>query len=282
MRPGQNNPRSNRGNVQKKRAKFRWIKITIDLNRPDHRRKLLLVLASLSVASFAVVLSAYQGYVYSESSAFCGTTCHTMDPQYNRYQHSSHANVECVDCHVGSGFEYYVKSKVEGLRQLYTLATNTYSRPIKSPVHNLRPAREICEACHTPTTFQDNIIKTITHYDNDQASTPVVSTLILKMGGWHAATGISRGIHWHITNPVYYLAADDQRQIILWVGVEQSDGCLREYFARDVILRNKTALVEEARHKGEIREMDCIDCHNRTAHEIPPPERLVDEASALA
>lgn len=269
---------SNKVVILKKRKKFGWVKVTIDFSRPDHRRNLFLVFAGLSVVAAAVALSAYQGYVYSESSAFCGTTCHTMDPQFKRYEHSSHANVECVDCHVGSGFNFYVKSKIEGLRQVYALITNTYSRPIKSPVHNLRPAREICETCHTPTMFQDNVIKTVAHYDNDEANTPVVSTLILKMGGRQETTGISRGIHWHISNPVYYLAADEQRQVILWVGVEKSDGTLKEYYARDVILRDKSALVEEARAKGEIRKMDCIDCHNRTGHEIPPPERMVDEA----
>jgi len=270
--------RTNRAILPKKRRKFNWIKITIDLSRPDHRRNIVLVFAILFVVTIAVILSAYRVYEYSESSTFCGTSCHTMNPQFNRYQHSSHANVECVDCHVGSGFNFYVKSKVEGVRQLYALATNTYSRPIKSPVHNLRPAREICESCHSPTTFQDNIIKTVTHYDNDEKNTPVVSTLILKMGGWQDTTGISRGIHWHISNPVYYLADDEQRQIILWVGVERSDGTLKEYYSRDVILMDKTTLVEEAQARGDIRKMDCIDCHNRTAHEIPPPERMVDEA----
>jgi hypothetical protein len=39
-----------------------------------------------------------------------------------------------------------------------------------------------------------------------------------------------------------------------------------------------TSQVEEARARGEVREMDCIDCHNRAAHDIPPPEKLVDEA----
>ncbi|NIV28881.1 MAG: cytochrome C, partial [Anaerolineae bacterium] len=99
-----------------------------------------------------------------------------------------------------------------------------YERPIKSPVHNLRPARETCEECHTPNSYTDNIIKTIRHYDNDEANTPLQSTLILKMGGWRESAGISEGIHWHITNPVYYIPADEQRQVMLWVGAEQEDG----------------------------------------------------------
>jgi hypothetical protein len=145
-------------------------------------------------------------------------------------------------------------------------------------VHNLRPARETCEECHTPKSFTDNLIKTIVHYDDDEANTPVQATLILKMGGWDQDVGVGEGIHWHISNPVYYIAADEQRQVILWVGTELEDGTLREYYARDMLTMAQTSFVEEARASGEMREMDCIDCHNRSAHLIPPPEVLVDDA----
>ena len=126
--------------------------------------------------------------------------------------------------------------------------------------------------------FKDNIIKIIKHYDNDEANTPVQSTLILKMGGWQKEGGVSGGIHWHTSNPVYYIAADDHRQVILWVGMEQEDGSLKEFYARDMLNMAWGSFVEEARAEGKIREVDCIDCHNRTAHFIPPPETVVDKS----
>jgi nitrate/TMAO reductase-like tetraheme cytochrome c subunit len=255
-----------------------WPKISIDLSLPSHRWYLLFCLVCLAIVGLAIPLMAYQGYSYSESSEFCGTTCHTMAPQYTRYEHSLHANVACTDCHVGRGASYYVKSKIDGMRQVLLLFTGNYSRPIKSPLHNLRPARETCEECHTPASFKDNLVKKVTHYRNDEQNTPVVATFILKMGGWQEQTGMSQGIHWHITNPVYYIAADEQRQVMLWVGVKQGDGTYREYFSRDLIGIAQTSFVEKAKADGQIRQMDCIDCHNRTAHEIPPPEVLVDEA----
>ncbi|NOZ26577.1 MAG: cytochrome C [Chloroflexi bacterium] len=253
-------------------------RFTVDLTRPEHRRNLFLGFVALILVGFAFLFSGYEVYHYTESSEFCGTVCHPMVSQFARYQRSPHANVECAKCHIGPGASFFIKSKIDGLKQVYAVLANTYSRPIKSPVHDLRPARETCEECHTPTLFKDNIIKTILHYDNDEANTPVQSTLILKMGGYQESTGISQGIHWHITNPVYYIASDEQRQVILWVGVEQKDGTMKEYFARDVLLMAQTSFVEEARKKGLVREMDCIDCHNRTAHYIPTPEEMVDEA----
>ncbi len=204
-----------------------------------------------------------------------------MKSEYARYEKSPHANVECAKCHIGPGASFFVKSKIDGLRQVYAVLANTYSRPIKGPVHNLRPARETCEECHRPTSYKDNIIKIKQHYDNDEANTPVVSTLILKMGGWQEKTGVSEGIHWHITNPVYYIAADEQRQVMLWVGVQQDDGSLKEFYARDALNMAWGSFVEDARKEGRIRLMDCIDCHNRAAHYIPSPQEAVDEAIKL-
>ncbi len=257
---------------------LRWPSLTIDLNRPRQRLALLAIFFSLMIILIVFLVSGYKSFEYTESAEFCGTVCHPMKSEFVRYEHSPHANVDCAKCHIGPGASFFVKSKIDGLKQVYAVMANTYSRPIKSPVHNLRPARETCEECHTPTSFKDNIIKTIVHYDNDEANTPVQSTLILKMGGWQENTGVSEGIHWHITNPVYYIAADEQRQVILWVGVQQADGSLKEFYARDMLNMAWSTFVEEARQKGEVRLMDCIDCHNRTAHFIPPPEVLVDEA----
>lgn len=267
---------SNNGRARKSRS--RWFKFTIDLSQPKHRRSLLLGFVGVNVLLIALLFVGYKGYSYSESAEFCGLACHPMEPQFVRYEHSAHANVDCVKCHIGPGAEFFIKSKIDGLRQVYALFTETFSRPIESPVHNLRPARETCEECHTPASFKDNIVKTVVHFDNDETNTRVLSTFILKMGGWQESTGESQGIHWHITNPVYYINADDKRQVITWVGIQQPDGNFKEYYARDMLGMAKTSFVKEAFEKGEVRHMDCIDCHNRTAHEIPPPEKLIDNA----
>ena len=265
-----------------KRSKFfkrwRWPVINLDLSRRSHRLKLLLVVLAFFIAGAVVLIGGIQGYEYTESSAFCGTVCHSMDPQWVRYQRSPHSNVRCADCHIGPGASFFVKSKIDGLRQVYAETFDTYDRPIKSPIVNLRPARETCEECHSPSTFKDNIVKTKLHYDNDADNTPIQTTLILKMGGWQESTGKSHGIHWHINSKVYYIAADEQRQVILWIGIEQPDGSLKEYYSRDMLSMAQTAFVEKARENGDVRLMDCIDCHNRTAHYMPTPSESADKA----
>ena len=186
-----------------------WPRLNLDLNLPRHRRLLLLAIVGFGFAITGVLASGYKTFEYSESAEFCGQVCHPMKAEFVRYTQSPHANVDCVKCHIGPGASFFVKSKIDGLRKVYAVMVNNYSRTIQSPVHNLRPAREICEECHTPTSYKDNIIKTVVHYDCDEANTPVQATLILKMGGWQESTSMSEGIHWHITNRVYYIAADE-------------------------------------------------------------------------
>ncbi len=262
----------------KRLSRFRWPRISLDLNQAADRRRFVLGCLGVLFLGTVVLIGSYEGYHYTESSEFCGTACHPMAPQFDRYEASPHANVECAQCHIGPGASFFVKSKIDGIRQVIAVMFDTYDRPIRSPVHDLRPAREICEQCHSPATFRDNIIKNVLHYSSDEENTPIKSTFILKMGGWEEYTGISEGIHWHITAPVYYIAADEQRQIMLWVGVEQPDGSMKEFFSRDMMTMAQTNFVEKAYASGQVRLMDCIDCHNRTAHLIPPPDVIVDQA----
>lgn len=257
---------------------LRWPKISLDLADPRQRLKVFLVLGLLGVLGLGLLVGGVKGYEYTESAEFCGTVCHSMDPQWVRFKKSPHGNVLCADCHIGPGASFFVKSKIDGLRQVVAETMDTYHRPILSPVKNLRPARETCETCHSPTTFKDSIVKTVSHYDNDRANTPVQSTLILKMGGWQESAGLGQGIHWHINSEVYYIAADQQRQVMMWVGVKQPDGAFKEYYSRDMAVIAGTAFVDKAEEEGNLRRMDCIDCHNRTAHYIPYPEQAVDQA----
>ena len=50
--------------------------------------------------------------------------------------------------------------------------TDDFSRPIPTPVHNLRPARETCENCHWPEKFYGDRVKRIVRHRTDRASTP--------------------------------------------------------------------------------------------------------------
>ncbi len=95
-------------------------KPTIDLNDKRHQNAFVIFIFSTLIFLFLTSIGSYEAFHYTESVQFCGTLCHkVMDPEYVTYQHSAHAHVACVECHVGAGASWYVKSKVSGLYQVY-------------------------------------------------------------------------------------------------------------------------------------------------------------------
>ena len=112
-----------------------------------------------------------------------------------------------------------MRSKLSGLRQVYAVLTNDFSRPIETPIHDLRPARETCEKCHWPEKFYARQLINEKHYLTDSVNTEWNIGLQMKTGPSHSAQGLSEGIHWHI-NPnvkIEYIPKRDNRLDIPWV-----------------------------------------------------------------
>lgn len=250
----------------------------IDLNRPRHRKLLG------SLGGFAVVfllltaIGSYRSYHFTESTQFCGQTCHAvMRPEFTAYQNSPHARVTCTECHIGSGATWFVRSKLSGSYQVYATLFDKYPRPIPTPVKNLRPAQETCEQCHWPQKFYGAVEKVSTHFKYDEKNSPWTVELLLKVGGGDPTHGPVGGIHWHmnVANTVEYIAADEARQKIAWIRFTDSKGNTAVYEAKE----NKLKPAQLA--GASVRRMDCIDCHNRPTHILRSPDEAVDSAMAL-
>ncbi len=248
---------------------------TIDLNLKWQRRRLMIGVVMLTLFFGVSAVGMYEAYHFTESPVFCGLVCHNvMEPEYTGYQHSPHAKVLCTECHIGSGAEWYVKSKITGLYQVYAVTTGNYHLPIKTPVENLRPARDTCEECHWPGKFSGSLVKEIWHFAPDQANTPSRYHMLMKVGGGEPEVGQGHGIHWHISSAVNvrYYARDRQRLDIPWVEVS--------------VAGEETKVFRSPDFEGQdpppdaIRTMDCIDCHNRPAHIFKSPRQLVDASLA--
>ena len=249
----------------------------LDLNKRSQRRRFFILLAGGSL--FAILLSfvGYNAYLFTDSNTFCGKLCHrVMKPEYTAYLNGPHARVPCVDCHVGSGVSWYVKSKVSGFPQVFAMWFDTFSRPIPVPIKNLRPARETCEECHWPEKFYGAQLKQNPYYRYNERNTPEQISLLVRTGGGTPNLGENAGIHWHmaIGNRVYFKATDPQLQQIPWVKIVRIDG------SESVYKDNQAKLSEEALNKLQVNFMDCMDCHNRPSHVFYPPETAVDEAMA--
>lgn len=225
------------------------------------------------VVVIGIVVGAAYGWQYTNSPSFCGTTCHTMPPEYAAYQISPHSQVRCVECHIGRDFiGSQVWRKAGHLHFLVLTAFKSFEYPIYAK--GMRPAPQICEKCHSPAKFSDDSLRVRQHFVEDESNTTYSIYLIVKTGGGSKREGLGRGIHWHIENKVQFASTDALDQKIPYVRVTNGDGTVEEYV--DVESTFDVASVDPV----GLKTMDCISCHNRITHTVPSPDQSVDSAMA--
>jgi nitrate/TMAO reductase-like tetraheme cytochrome c subunit len=257
-----------RRKLRKRTSELESKRFVIDLNDKKTRNGLLVFMTVTVFFVLCTAIGSYQGFRYTESVGFCGRLCHkVMNPEYVAYQNSPHANVTCVECHVGEGVNWYVKSKMSGLRQVYKYMTETYPRPIATPIENLRPARETCEKCHWPQKFYNNTIRQEKYYLSDSLNTEWNIILNIKVAASHQSLGFIEGIHWHINPDVEMeYKANAKRDTIYWIKVTNKKT------GKETIFQDEDNIIStQALNKIEARTMDCMDCHNRPSHEYRSP-----------
>jgi len=240
-------------------------------------RRLATMVAVLTFANLVIASQlSYSAVNYMDTTAFCGTTCHSvMKPEYTSHLNSPHARVDCAGCHIGAGASWFVRSKLSGTGQVFAVMLNNYPRPIPAPVQNLRPARETCEQCHWPQRFSGDKVVVHTSYAEDEQNSATTSVLLMKVGGlaWNGTVGI-HGVHMAENTRIEYIATDGKRQTVPQVIYTDAKGNRTIYNSKDA---KATA---EQLAKGEHRTMDCVDCHNRPTHTFQLPARALDNALA--
>ena len=251
----------------------------IDLNDRIFRHGLDIVLVATVVNLLVVSISTYRGAAYMDSPQFCGQSCHVMHPEYTAYKISPHSHVACVDCHIGSGAEAYFSAKVNGTKQLIEVTFHplahfapklipNYPTPIPSPVENLRPARVICEGCHTPAMYVGEKLLVKSTFGDDEKNSETQTVLVLHLGGLDGLSHLT-GIHGVHLGHIEYIATDPSRTTIPWVQKRNPDGSETVF---------STAAPGSSIPQGERRLMDCVDCHNRAAHTFLTAEEALDRA----
>jgi hypothetical protein len=232
----------------------------------------VLIMTALNVLVFAAVT--HRAVAFMETPRFCGTVCHkVMQPEFDAYRTSPHSHVACVECHIGGGAASFAKSKLNGLRQVWGVATGDFHRPIATPVHNLRPANETCGACHQPARQAGTRVGFRVHFKPDEASTPQVTALLFHVGGEDPRTGAASGIHWHASprHQVRFEVLDDKRQLIGKIQRVEDGRVVKEWLPP----KDQRGAVRE------VRTMDCVDCHNRATHVYDgTPDQAVTRALA--
>jgi NapC/NirT cytochrome c family, N-terminal region len=243
----------------------------VDLNDELTRRRVLIFAVLTAVNVLVLGVAGYKGLQVMDSPAFCGSCHSVMDPEFTAYRRSPHARVSCVECHIGEGASWFVKSKLSGAWQLVSVTFDLYKRPIPVPIHNLRPARETCEECHWPSKFTGDRLRITTTYAEDEGNSEKKSVVLLHVGGGQTAIGPIRGIHAHVAPGVEirYLADPDRKEIST-VQATWADG-------KTSLFRTKGSPSALPARAGW-RTMDCVDCHNRPTHRFRQAGQEIDEA----
>jgi hypothetical protein len=241
-----------------------------DLNHPTTRRIAFAIIILTPVNIALLALASVKGVEAMDTNEFCGAVCHTvMEPEYVAHAAGPHHQVHCTTCHVGAGARGFLRAKINGTRQLYLIATGGYRAPVPTPVHGLN-AEMSCVRCHATRRWSTDRERVFREFADDETNTESATTVRLHLGGV-GGDGVARGIHWHASADVEYVAADETRQTIPWVSVRRPDGSVTEYFAEGT-----TAVPP-----GERRRMDCLDCHSRPAHSFGrSADRSLNEAIA--
>jgi len=252
--------------------------LVINLGDAKQRRVVTIFLVGALLLLVFSAFGSYKAFEYSESDEFCGTICHkVMEPEYTAYLSSPHSRVGCVGCHIGSGADWFVKAKISGAYQVYSVLFNKYSKPIPTPVKELRPAEGTCEQCHSPQHFFSEIKYNSDYFLSDKNNTKSSISMLLKIGGGNKEIGRTEGIHWHmnIANKIEYIHLDDERNIIPWIKLTNAEGV-------ETIYRSTKIEFDENNFKKEnLRVMDCIDCHNRPSHIYNPADKSVNLSLSL-
>jgi hypothetical protein len=242
------------------------------LNFNDPRlRTTALVLLLLTVLNLMIVsLATFKGVEVLESNAFCGTTCHNvMQPEAVAHLTSAksdtaaaHAEVNCVDCHVGEGAAHFVKAKLRGAGQMVEFLTGSYSRPVPQPTPVVNA---ICTRCHAAERFTEDRLQILRKYGDQEKALEKVTIYLMKVGGFR--DGKWHGIHQHNGMKLRYLA-DAKRATITEIEATLPDGSSEKFAVKDA----------KAPPGAQWFEMGCTDCHNRPAHRFSTPQTIVNSA----
>jgi hypothetical protein len=252
--------------------------LVIDFNDPIHRKTAILLLTAFLLLSLLYAFAGYKAYEFTESETFCGKMCHqVMGPEFRSHAYSVHAEIACVDCHVGPGARYFLLSKLKGTRQLFDVLAGRYPRPIPTPVADLRPSQDVCENCHGPQYQINQRLESRTYFLSDKKNTRKTINLLLRMGRVEMTAEHPPKMHWHssTTEEIVYAATDRMRTVIPWMRVKRLDGKERVYRSTDV------EMTDAELNQADKRKMDCVDCHNRPGHPYRPPDVVVNALLAF-
>ncbi len=124
-----------------------------------HTRRPWLTLGIFIAVTVGVTVVVFGGaYQLTNSELFCGRLCHSMNPQYQTWRRSDHADVPCSGCHVEKTLAKALTGRLDLVTHgIVQEVSGDYTRPInkKGRLGRSLVPDDRCEACHKNVKNKD-------------------------------------------------------------------------------------------------------------------------------
>ena len=119
------------------------------LSDPNVRFRMALYLGALAILGLFFTATIIP---LTSNPGFCGRTCHRLNPEFQTWQRSSHADVPCYACHSNPSILNLLQDKlIEGPKHIFHTLTNNQENPINaSSLYSQQSVpTERCLRCHS-------------------------------------------------------------------------------------------------------------------------------------
>ncbi len=218
--------------------------------------KKLVILFTSGILSLFLLLTG--SALYTSRPSFC-TTCHFMEPFYESWETSSHADVTCTTCHFPPGLRGTIRGKLTGLEQVVSYIGRSYTR--RKPWAEIDDSSCLQSGCHETRTLQGVVTFMGVVFDHSHHLGELRRGKQLRCTSCHSQ--VVQGEHLLVTESTCFLCHMKQEGDI--------DPALMEKLADCKTCHNWEAVPEEDRshfrfdHTQVLEQnLKCVQCHNRT------------------
>lgn len=120
------------------------------MSKSKAAKKVALVLLFITMVFGAYTAKLSKAHSYLSKDPKACINCHVMNTQYATWQHSSHKDVGCIECHLPTdGFiDKYTAKAIDGWNHSVAFTLGTYDHAIKISEHGAKRVQKNCKSCH--------------------------------------------------------------------------------------------------------------------------------------
>jgi nitrate/TMAO reductase-like tetraheme cytochrome c subunit len=203
---------------------------------------------------------------------FCNS-CHVMNPYYDSWTKSSHAQVNCLNCHLQPGLTGYVKGKINGLAQLVDCVVG---RVGTKPSATIVDASCLRSECHATAELPAKTFGCANvHFAHDKHINKVVDGIKITCGTCHSH--FEGAEHFSVNRDTcftcHFLGGGASDNRLVKTNCQSCHEVPNQVIRRGYVKIDHQEFVsykancEESCHKRELRQAShveetvCLDCH---------------------